>query len=54
MKVLAQIINLHLAYIQALCMAQWLERRYIDLMILTSQVKIPLWGMGVVPLDETI
>ena len=34
--------------------AQWLERRRKDLLILASPVRIPLWDMGVGPSDETV
>jgi hypothetical protein len=40
-------------YIIAVRVAQWLERRRSDLVILASPVRIPLWDVGAVPSDET-
>jgi hypothetical protein len=34
--------------------AQWLELRRKDLVILTSPVRIPLWDVGVGYSDETV
>jgi hypothetical protein len=34
--------------------AQWLERRRKDLVILASPVQIPLWDVGADRLDETV
>jgi hypothetical protein len=41
-------------YVQAARVTQWLEQRYKDLVVLTSQVRIPLWDMGASPSDETV
>jgi hypothetical protein len=34
--------------------AQWLERRRKDLVIIASLVRIPLWDVGAGPSDETV
>jgi hypothetical protein len=34
--------------------AQWLDRRRKDLMILTSRLRIPLWDVDAGPSDETV
>jgi hypothetical protein len=39
---------------QAARVAQWLERRRKDLVILASLVRIPLWDVGAGPSDETV
>jgi hypothetical protein len=39
---------------QAARVAQWLERRRKDLVILASPVRNPLWDVGASPLDETV
>ena len=35
-------------------MAQWLELRQEDLVIIASSVQILLWGVGAGPSDETV
>jgi hypothetical protein len=42
------------AYTGAASVAQWLEQRREDLMILTSLVRIRLWDVGAGPSDETV
>jgi hypothetical protein len=40
--------------IQVACVAQWLDRKRKDLVILASTVRITLWDMGVGLSDETV
>jgi hypothetical protein len=40
--------------LQAARVAEWLERRYKDMAILASPVRIPLWDMGAGLSDETV
>ena len=47
-------IDFKFKYTQAARMAQWLERRRKDLIILASPVRIPLWDVGAGPSDETV
>jgi hypothetical protein len=46
--------NLHFRSLIVVRVAQWLERRLKDLMILASPVRIPLWDVGAGPSDETV
>jgi hypothetical protein len=45
--------NIHVEC-KAARVAQWLEQRRKDLVILASPVRIPLWDVGVGPSDATV